>query len=163
MNGHCRTNAVEGCYWILSLYAMRNPTNLASSTILAIHQRNTAIPSLCPLLGSPDPVIGPGDRPKRPTDEMDRAPHAGALLFRLAQPRQLHQLGQFLQAGIQGGCPLPCSVSCQQWGEVPDQPPNRRYGKFGIRSWLSLRYVTAIFKPSHDLPTHYGKHAQPNS
>jgi len=59
--------------------------------------------------------------------------------------------------------PLPCSVSCQQWGEVPDQPPNRRYGKFGIRSWLSLRYVTAIFKPSHDLPTHYGKHAQPNS
>jgi hypothetical protein len=95
MNGNCRTNAVEGCYWSLSLYAMRNPTNLASSTILAIHQRNTAIPSLCPLLGSPDPVIGPGDRPKRPTDEMDRAPRAGALLFRLAQPRQLTNSANF--------------------------------------------------------------------
>jgi hypothetical protein len=47
------------------------------------------------LLGSPDPVIGPGDCPKRPTDELDRAPHTGALLFRLAQPRQLTNSANF--------------------------------------------------------------------
>jgi hypothetical protein len=55
------------------------------------------------LLRSPDPVVSPSSRLKLPADKLDRALHAGAILLGLAQPRQFHQLDQFIQTGIQGG------------------------------------------------------------
>jgi hypothetical protein len=50
------------------------------------------------VLRSPDPLVSPGSRLKRPADKLECVLYAGAVLYRGAQ-RPVRQIGQPVQAG----------------------------------------------------------------